>query len=426
MENFPILKINAEQKFLPLVISFIENSSKGYSFSEKETTALVLASEEIFSYLCRVNKESLIEIECISKNYLIEVVWKFSRKNFNPRAFNITCKINPDDDSSLEEMGLLIANRITDNFNMQEEGNEIIISFSKYRTYPEIKQGIYNPSGLKELKIINPEKQQIILLSEIIRQGADAETLPSFLNSPYMLADMFAQKDIEAKILAGENGIVAGGVLWKKAGNETCEMFGPFVHINFDQEKYSLELTNSCIESIGKENYKGLLCLYQGQNFPQQFFEEIGEYSGKKIYFRELQEDTGIISWVNEKVSLYIKEQYEKLFLPREVIVVPDYDSSNNKYSVVSSDINRVAGSVKLYPLIYGADIKNNIREHINLFMEENLKEIFFEFDLGINFHALFVSALLENNFIPSFIIPCGGRGDLLMMQYSSQNKDEE
>lgn len=427
MIRYPILKITANQTFLPLVISFVEKYSESYSFSSKETKAITLATEEIFMYLCETSKDCTVEIVCKAKQYLIEVEWKFTNQNFDPRAFNITYKINPDDEASLSEMGLLLANRMTDIFTMQQSGTEIKINCARFRSYPDSLKSSYNPKAFGGLKIKIPEKQQVILLGKIIEQEDNQNQLPLFLTNPYLLSDMFEQKDIEAKILVDEKGLVAGGVLWKKSGKETCEMFGPFIHKHISRESFSEQLVESCLEQIAKENYTGLLCSTYPTYFPGNYFEEIGNYGKKKIFFRELQEDTGTISWINAKIADYLQKQYEQLFLLREVVTVPFHDSTTNQHSVISSEINRAGNSAKLLPLVYGADLEENISEHLAMFAAENFQELFFELDLGNNQNSLFVPALLKNGFKPSFVIPNGGKGDLLLLQHNMQNlnKDE-
>lgn len=420
MKSFPFLSINAENNYLPVVTSFVENYCKSVNFPASESKSLILITEEIFTYLCNINSGCGIKLTCIYKKYKIELDWRFSAKNFNPRAFNITYSVDPENDSSLQEMGLMIANRISDNFKISLENDEIVISVSKLKNYRSSENEYdYKPKTNEKYKIINPDKQQMILLSLLISGYENNKQLPGYLLNNYLLADLYDENEIFAKVITGENGLVAGGIIWKKYGLETVEMEGPFLADLSDNEQTAIRLVESCIESIGKENIKGLICINRGRYFPESYFEVIGTKGENKIYFREMHEDSGSVAWVNKGIKSFLEKKYSELFLPREIITVPDNDYTNEKYSVISSGLQRSSDSVYMSPMLFGQDFTENLKEHLNFFIQESYKEIFFETDLGINDHSYFVPGLLKNNFTPVCIIPCGGKGDLLLFRYS-------
>ncbi len=426
MNNFPLLKLNAEKNFLSVIVSFVENCCSSFNFTKKESRILTMASEEIFSYLCKINRGCEISVACNSKKYSMELLLQFDSKNFNPRAFNITSKINIDDEKSLDEMGLLISSRMADSFSMRKENNSILISVMKYRSYENITKLDYTPKNLTETKIVVPENQDVLLIATLIEKYEKQENLHEVFKHSAMLTDIVSSGDMHARVLKGKNGLIAGGIFWKHIGNDTIEMFGPYIYEQNNSEKFSKQLVENCLENIGKENHNGLLCRYPGKFFPEEYFEIIGNYYGNNIYYRELLEDVGTISWIHPELKEYISSQYSKLFLPREIITISNIDETDNEYSVLSSGLNRSTKMVILKPMIFGKDFKTNLKEHINLFKSENYNHVFFEIDMGQNWHSLFIPELLANDFTPSFILPYGGKGDLLVLQYICNKKEEE
>ena len=57
------------------------------------------------------------------------------------------------------------------------------------------------------------------------------------------------------------------------------------------------------------------------------------------------------------------------------------------------------------------------IRRHLRLLQREQIKNVFFELDLGQGGQADFAVPSLNNGFSPRIIIPYGGTGDLLVLQ---------
>lgn len=422
MKKFPLLEIPTEMSFLPVAVSFVENTCAGLGFGKKETTALVLATEEIFVYLNKHNNGTIISVCCKSKKYLMELSLKFDSKNFNPRAFNLTTDVDVDDDVSLDEMGLLIASRMVDEFTMEEEAEKIIITVQKYRIYQQTSVRKYFPEPLDTWSVESPDRMETKILTDLILQSNKEHDFPFYFQSSGMVADMQEVFDINILIIKDHKNMIAGGLFWQELSEQTIEMFGPYIHGQKDSEKMSCDLIDKCLEVIGKERYKGLLCRYYGDGFPETYFEIVGNFSGKNIYFRELHEDTGSYSWIHPRLKDYIADEYKKLFLPRNIMTIDDDYDSFKQFSVISSKLNRSSGSVTMHPFVFGKDFSENIKNHISLFKSEKYKGILFQLDLGYSQHSYWIPALLDNGFLPVLLLPYGGKGDLLIMEKLNQN----
>jgi hypothetical protein len=70
-----------------------------------------------------------------------------------------------------------------------------------------------------------------------------------------------------------------------------------------------------------------------------------------------------------------------------------------------------------MHPLQSGKDIAENLKNHLQLFIKESFRNLFFEMDLGIYWHSYFASALVSEGFVPRLILPYGGKCDVVVFQ---------
>ena len=79
INNYRSININVPliQDFLPVVTSFAEKSAETFRLGEKEKFQLVLATDELFTYLCR-NTEDIINIRCTDKTYSVYNIFSFT------------------------------------------------------------------------------------------------------------------------------------------------------------------------------------------------------------------------------------------------------------------------------------------------------------------------------------------------------------
>jgi len=423
MPKTPVLTIVAESAFLPVAVSFVKKTCQGYGFSQKETTALVLAAEEIFVYLNKLNPGTMISISCRSKPYLMELTLEFTAENFNLRAFNLTSTVDVEYESSLEELGLLIAGRMVDSFSINQTGGKIHMSLMKYMGYKEAAATGYTPGPMVSRTIDRPDPLEVRMVAGMIHESESMADLPFFFKTPLMVADMHEAGDLAALILKDRQNTIAGGLFWKSLNRNTAEILGPYIYGQTGASQMGEELVEKCLEAIGKENFTGVICRHYGHDLPEQYFETIGTLSGKKIFFRQLQEDTGTCAWLHPSIAADIADRYERLFLPRNIIAPADDVRPRTPYTVISSEVNRAADTVVMHPLVLGQDVLETVAAHCLLFQSDGYQTILFTLDLGNSAHAGWIPALTENGFTTALLVPYGGKGDLLTLAYHHPNR---
>jgi anti-sigma regulatory factor (Ser/Thr protein kinase) len=421
-----------DMAFITVSTSFVEKSALALGLGKKGATALGLATEEIFAYLCRNSgSDQEIEIRCLDGNYYIQAEFSCSLKGINLRFFNITASVSPDDEESLEQMGLLIASRFVDRLQVQERpGQGILLTLVKEKSYPPV-QGDVPPisSPLSRFSIVRPEPEVLKIFARKVHLCYPGWLLPQFFTFPGKLVDMAAAGEYEAALALGAQGQVGGGMIWYWASRKTVGCFGPYVFGQNPDSSMPEALLEACIAAIGKTYAVGLVNSFPTKQLPREHFEMLGTLtlfdehgSGTPVTacFRQMQEDPGSSSWCHPDMAPFLREQYDRLVLPRELMPVKDQGETGNPFSVLSARFDRAQKRVTLQPILSGKDAEKNIADHLKLFRKEGFHNIFFEMDLGNPWHTHFTPGLLRNGFTPRIVIPYGGDGDRIVFQFEA------
>ncbi len=113
------LTVPLDTRLAETVTSFAETMASALGLGAAEARRLGLAAEEVFAYLTgRSGPESVMHLEAASGGYFVQLTGRFEASGFDPRALNLTAEVDPEDEASLEQMGLLIASRMVDRFHM--------------------------------------------------------------------------------------------------------------------------------------------------------------------------------------------------------------------------------------------------------------------------------------------------------------------
>jgi anti-sigma regulatory factor (Ser/Thr protein kinase) len=418
--------------FLPVSTSFVEQSALAMGLGQKEATALGLATEEIFAYLCRNSgSEREIDLRCLDGRYYVQAEFACPVKNINLRLFNITASVSPDDEETLEQMGLLIASRFVDRLQVRERtGGGILLTLVKERSYPPLQEGPSPPSSpLKHFSVARPEPDILKIFAQKVHACYSALRLPPFFRFPGKLVDMVAAGEYEAAVALGPQGQVGGGIVWNWFSRKTVACYGPYIFGQEPDSPIPETLLETCISVIGKTYAVGLVNTFPTEELPTEHFEVLGSLTlfdeqgaGTPVtaLFRQMQEDPGATSWCHPEMEPFLREQYHRLVLPREIMPVKDHGESRNAFSVLSAQFDRPQKRVTLHPILSGGDAEANLADHLKLFAKEGIRNILFEMDLGIPWHTHFTPGLLRNGFTPRLVIPYGGDGDRVVFQWGA------
>jgi len=433
INNHRTININVpiNQDFLPVVISFAEKSAETFRLGEKEKFQLVLATDELFTYLCR-NTDDIINIRCTDITYSVKLEFIFPVNELNLKMFNITSKISPDNKNDIEEMGVFIASRSVDRFQVRNDNHgNLVLTLYKDRTYPHIKDIVINGDDALEGDFIITEasQEQVNMLLYKIIKYYPAYLYPKNFYYPGKIADMMSQGIYNIYVVLDKYERVAGGFLWSAMSQKTAQTFGPYVFNIPEPSGICEELLKLCLNSLARTEFTGIFTLYGTTHLPVNYFESLKTitlYNKPQnpvtvpAFYREIKEDPGGHIWINPEIETFVKGEYKHLFLARYMEHVSNTGERKPDCSVFSSEIDRESSEVYMYPVWPGLDIEKNLINHIQIFLKEHINNIFFFIDLGYSWQVEITSHLVKHNFSPRLLLPCGGKSDLVVFQYET------
>jgi hypothetical protein len=412
---------------LPVLMNVVEQSALVFGMQGKDALALTLAAEEVFNYLCaRTDVKEGMRTVCKNGIYYVQIDFIFPCSNLDLRAFNLAADLDLEDDSQLEEMGLLIAARSVDRlFISDEPGRSMILTLYKEKSYPAIEaQASRTVEERTRFSIKPPDNEDLKSFCRLaVATLGDTGGLPPFMTYPGKFVDMIRSGEYEAALAFDERQAVAGGIVWRARARKTVELYGPYLLAK--AEGMPEALIEHCLEQTGRSEAVGIINRSGAADLGKQYFEELGTVVNYQTdglaqkataYYRQLCEDPGQRIWAPMDLLPYLQSEYQRLFLPRDIRVVSNMGEHSNRHSVFSAELG--SKQAILRPLLSGEDAAANLTRHLQLLSREKVLNIFFEMDLGIAWHAGMIPALLEQGFKPCLILPYAGQGDLLLMQF--------
>lgn len=428
-----LLKTFAETRFLPLILSAVENGCQALGAEKSDTLRLVLSCEEIFTHLSTLLPSGTpFQLSLSSGFYFDQVEMTVPVEDLDLKALNLTASLSPDREGDLEDMGLLIAARSVDSLHVERgEDGEMIFRVIKERSYPEAASipEIKPPADPDKLRVKDPTPEAVKLFVYQLIRHVPSNRFPEAFRLPGKMIDMLRSGIYGALVAQDETGAVGGGVVWQFLGPKMAECYGPYCFVAEQREKIIRELLDGVLGKIARTSVLGLINRYHPEEIPEGYFEELGtiqdftEEGGGKAYpylFRLMHEDLGSKVWAHPDIESFLRETYQRLVLPREILPVHDEGEHYPDHSVISVRFEHPAKRAFLSPLWTGRDMAENVARHVAALSAEKIVNLLFEVDLGISEQTLWIPALLAQNFSPKGVLPYAGKGDLLFLQYDA------
>lgn len=423
------LDISAVRNYLPVVVSFVEAAAGVFGLKKEGYLRLSLATEEIFLYLCGfVCPGENLSVQCFNEFYRISVHFRFSAGELNLSGLNIASGSAPESDANLDDMGLLIASRSVDYLKVVvERDNSICLTITKEKDYPAAEEKMPLPEPVSHVFTEVPDAERLKCFAVMTAQYYALPYRPSFFTYPGKLVDMVATGEYNAIVAQNQKKEIVGGMLLRNRTEKIVQCFGPYCFLKEQEKEISEVLFHACIGVIARTKALGLLSLWGIPETLHNNFEPLGtlryQEAGKApieeiSFYRLLHEDPGFEVWSSASLADYLRREYRRLALAREIRVIKDMGETRRASSLFSAEVYRDQSSVTLRPLLTGNDFGTNLQRHIRFLKSDNFLNIYFELDLGVSWHAEMMDPLLSNNFKPAIIMPFAGKSDLVIFQH--------
>lgn len=411
--------------FLPLAIEFVEKAAGGFAFGKKETGGLVLATEELFVfYLDQAAAGTDIELTLENRGYRLILTLSLRLANPDLRAFNLTYRVNPESEASLAGMGPMIAARSVTRLRLDFGADDgLSLQLVRDRDYPPAQAAA--PAAVPSsapMRLLDPTGADIQHFAALV-SASGARFLPDFIARPGMAADMLAAGDLSA-LLAEAEGALAGGVLWRRLSEPAIELFGPYLFAPGGDDALLTHLLDEAVSRIARSGARVLIRRQDRLPGHERFLDFLGELilagadgttTAWPHYFRQLREESGGAVYADPQLAEFLRAEYERLCLPRQVRELPAAGARRPGASALAVEFEHGRSLATLRPLCAGQDMAENLAAHLELIGAEGIRNVVFEIDTGRSDDTAFAPALRELGFLPRLLVPDAGRGDLVL-----------
>jgi hypothetical protein len=422
------LKMPVEENFVPLAAAFVNQAAIGLGLDAEAAEELALAAEEVVAYLTRIGIAGQeLSLHCAAGSHFIETNISLPVPNLQLRAFNMTSTVSVDDEAGLDQMGLLIASRMTDRFRISRPaGGNLVLTLVKELRYPEIEEEtqVHAPKALARFSIQTPDAARIKWFVRLVNACYPARFFPMDFHYPGKIVDMAAAGDCRILLACGPSGEIGGGLTWQWEGTKTVEIFGPYIFHADSHPDMARELLETCIGDVARTSALALISRMPTPQLPDGYLEvlgtldtagQVGGNESSEAHFRLMHEDTGSVVWAHPDLTPFLQDEYRRLFFPRDIEPVHPDGEAQEPFSVLSVETDRRLGLATLRPIWPGEDCGENLAAHVDLLRQEEMAAIHFEMDMGISWQTGFTPGLLKLGFVPRLILPYAGTADLVV-----------
>ncbi len=409
-KSFPVaaeLILPLDYAMAPVASRFAEETGRVWGMEKGQQVKIAMAVEELFLFLASDAREGeSAKLICHHGGYYMQVTGVFPVRSLPVALFNITAKVHQDDEESLSQLGLLLAARAVDRLEMVKTAVSLELRLIIEREYPPgTGDDRPLPPGAYKIKDGAAAQDWKHLAQRIY--GRYGEKAPGFTQFPGKLVDMIASNDYDAVVAADSQGNIAGGVIWKKVG-KMAEMYGPYVFC--DQPGLIAELLDASLAKMGRSQAVCVVNRTPLEMMPPGYFENLGP-----DLYRQLAEDQGALSYVHPGLNDFVAAAYQRLVLPRHIQTVQLAGEKLPLHSALSANVDWRLGQATVSILAAGANLTENLTNHVAFLKAHGVGQILFRLDLGLYNDALLGQEIMAAGFEPQILLPWGGTGDVVL-----------
>ncbi|MFH1152828.1 MAG: hypothetical protein V1793_03340 [Pseudomonadota bacterium] len=416
------LELSADTRWIPVVQGLIENGAPILGLDAGKTLRLSMSAEELVAHLAGSAPGSRMTLILARRQAMVSADFVFETGTDGLWAMNLTAAKEITQDQGMDHMGLLLASRMTDSFAIALTGRQVTITLNQSVAYPEIKPALPVDAPLRgSLSVTrNPQPAEVTLACSLALGAYPGTRVPGFFRTPGAIIDQMAAGVLHMAILTDGAGTQAGMISWEMASPQSIGFYGPFVFGTRAGEAGAARiLTDQMISGVARTSALIVYSILATPDLPAGDFERLACLDFKRqdqppgtLWFRHLREDMGRNVWAHPAMSGFLKETYDRLFLMRTIHETQNLGQNRPHRSLLAAQLDTGLRQAMLTPMLDGSDIRENISRHVSLLKAEGFLTILFTLDLASGWQAAMGGALMENGFIPAYVLPYAGDSD--------------
>ena len=425
------LEIPPEAAFACPVAGLANVLAQRAGFGQRECYRFQLTVEEFCLCLAGLAEDSRpITVGLTGKRHQLRASFAFQAANLSFGALNITSRATTGTrDDTAEEMGLLLAGKAADRFHLKHTGaDRFRFEAEVDRTYPEAAP-VRLPEGLHPPYTIRPgrDSAQLTQAAALASAVYPPWQCPSSFRTPGKFPDMVADGQATCVLVCDAKGQTAGLLAWSPCSEQGLYFSGPFVFAPPEEAaNVARLLVDGFLETVARESYSIVLSFRATADLPEASFETLGTLQSfvdgrlehHPVVFRHLREDNGLAVWCAPQLETFLRQTYDRLALPRDILPVQAPAVRPRRESLLGAACDRVKHFAELAPFLDGEDMTANLAAHVAAFRRQGIGTILYYMDLAVPWEAALAGDLLQADFVPMAVLPQGGQADKVVWQH--------
>ncbi|UJX41119.1 hypothetical protein K9F62_20980 [Desulfovibrio sp. JY] len=425
------LEIPAQTVFACPVAGLADVLAERAGFGRRERYRFQLTVEEFCLYLAGLAADNRpLAIGLTGKRHQLRASVAFQAANLSLGALNSTSRARTGAlDASAEEMGLLLAGKAADRFHLKHKGADCFLLEAEVdRAYPEAA-AVHLPEGLRPPYTIRPgrDSAQLTQAAALASAVYPPWQCPSSFRTPGKFPDMVADGQATCVLACDAKGQTAGLLAWSPCSEQGLYFSGPFVFVPPEEAaNVARLLVDGFLETVARESYSIVLSFRATSDLPEASFETLGSLQSfmdgrlehHPVVFRHLREDNGLAVWCAPQLEDFLRQTYDRLALPRDILPVDAPAGRPRRDSLLGATYDRVRNFAELVPFLDGEDMTANLAAHVAAFRRQGIGTILYYMDLAVPWEAALAGDLLQAGFAPTVVLPQGGQADKVVWQH--------
>lgn len=425
------IELSADISWISAVQGAVEGAAPVMGLEKDQALRLSMACEEILVHLSKCTPGTRVRVYLDRKPTLMRVSFLFAGNVADLWAMNLTAAaeiaLNPE--KRIEQVGLMLASRMVDHFNIHMEDNRVRISLYKDLNYPTVTPVLPSSTPLNTRMTIDPSPKHAVVTQACAHVLAryPAHQYPVQFTTPGKVVDMVEAGSFFLATIMDSTGIMGGTIAWENMSEKTIRFFGPYVFDDISRETISRLL----IEHLINQTARTPAVILISDMFPPEsslgFFERLTATPEKdtfqpagslSIWFRHLREDMGCRVWSHPDMVPFLKDSYQRLFMTRTIQEIPYTGHHRPARSLFGVSLDKTNRRAFLEPMLDGTDFAKNIQAHLQFLLSNGFEMIFFSLDLSEGWQSYLAGDLSAIGFRPLYVLPYSGISDNLVFQY--------
>lgn len=432
------LRLAAEARFIPLVQGVVEQGAAAFGLERGKALRLTMAAEELLSHLAETSAGVAVDLTLTPGGWCVRADFSFVADPSDLWAMNLAAREDIGPGKSMDRLGLLLAARMSDGFEIRLDGRVIHLELRQDHVYETA-----TPRPVRALdargEVVMVDDPEPALIREACALAVDhypAHLVNETFFTPGKAADMVARGDMSAAVAVDGAGTPAGLLVWRSPSERSVGFCGPYVFVRGGGTAAVLEarmlaavartsvvslFSELATDDLTAENYELLGRLPLGRS-DSRGGDGLKEGPGKEqggvdldIWFRHLREDSGRAVWAHPSMRPFLEASYDRLVLMRDIREADHAGAGLPGRSVFSARLRPELGIATLAPMVVGQDADQVVADHVRALTRDGYRSILFRLDLAHGWQAALAGSLADNGFTPRLVLPDAGMADVVV-----------